>query len=441
MEGATTADEERKDQKDQIKQKTTTKPNSATWTKMDKLLLTFMTLIHLGDGMEVYLPGVIGQHVSCDIELSSFKEGFLDCIQYFTLAIATVISGMLADRVGCRVLTLLSLYMSALSTIMSAVVGTFSALFLSRALIGFSVGLNWSVHCVLVARLISSKDVLGEMIVITGLMDTMGGVWAGLLGYLLLDTLGWRVFIVLTSLPLFLPAIIILHFVIQDEPAECYKKLVVENREENKEEVREEDEEVTNFVARIIKLSLFGTIFTFQGWGTILLVPTMIQLLKIKDVGTNTDCTLTSTKGAELLLLALVTFAAIPGRLFIHFTKKRISFRKTQTVAALLTLVSFMVMLLEDSFTSVIVTNLTVKLLYGTSTFASALIKYDEGYFGKRRYALGCSICRAMCPLGGAAGIATLVFTSVTVVQVVGLVLSVLQVGVVLSMVETDKRM
>ncbi|KAL5272820.1 hypothetical protein ACHWQZ_G000852 [Mnemiopsis leidyi] len=425
-----TADE---DHTNQIEQEMVTKTYSATWTKMDKLLLIFMVLMHLGDGIEVYLPGVIGQQVSCDIELSSFKEGLLDCIQYFTLAIATVISGMLADKVGCRVLTLLSLYMSILSTIMSAVVGTFPALLLSRSLIGFSLGLNWSVHSVLVSRLISSKEVLGEMIVITGIMDAVGGVWAGVLGYFLLDTTGWRVFIVLTSLPVFIPALIMLHCVIQEEPAECYKKLVVDRKEEE-----EEEEKVTNFATRTFKLGLFCTIFTFQGWGTILLVPTMIQLLKIKNIGTNTDCTLTSTQGAELLLLALVTSAAIPGRPFIHFTRKWFSFRQTQTVSALLNLVSFMVMLLQDSFTGVIVTNFTVKLLYGSSSFASSIIKYDEGYFGKRRYALGCSVSRAMCHLGGAAGIATLVFTSVTVVQVVCLVLSVLQIGVVLSMVETD---
>ena len=422
-----------KDQAEQIEQESVNDSKSVTWTRLDKILLLFMMLIHLGDGMEVYLPGVIGQQVSCDIELSPLREGFLDCIQYFGLAVATAISGMLANRFGCRFLTLLSLYLSIMSTILSAVVANFTALLLSRALIGLCVGLNWSVHCVLAVRLISSKDALGVMVVITGIMDTVGGIWAGVLGYLLLNRFGWRVFIVLTSLPLFIPAIFILHFIIREEPSIDYKKVSIEEEEEE-----DEEEEVPNFVARTFKLGLFGTIFTFQGWGTILLVPTMIKLLKIKDIGNNTDCTLTATQGAELLFLALVTSAAIPGRLFVHFTKNKLSFRKTQTVVAALSLASFVIMTLEDNFTGVIVTNLSIKLLFGCSAFGSSLIKYKENYFGKRRYALGVGITRAMCPLGGVLGIATLAFASVAVVQTIGMVLCLFQIGLVLSMVEAD---
>jgi len=45
-----------------------------------------------------FYPGVITQQVSCEIELSAWKGATLDCIQYFTLAVAVVISGILADR-------------------------------------------------------------------------------------------------------------------------------------------------------------------------------------------------------------------------------------------------------------------------------------------------------------------------------------------------------
>ena len=44
------------------------------------------------------ISGVITQQVSCDIELSPLLEGILECIQYFTLAVATVISGILAEK-------------------------------------------------------------------------------------------------------------------------------------------------------------------------------------------------------------------------------------------------------------------------------------------------------------------------------------------------------
>ena len=34
-----------------------TENESKSWTKMDLLLLVFGSLIHLGDGVEIYLPG------------------------------------------------------------------------------------------------------------------------------------------------------------------------------------------------------------------------------------------------------------------------------------------------------------------------------------------------------------------------------------------------
>ena len=38
------------------------------------------------------------QQVSCEIKLSHWKEGLLDCIQYFTLALATLLSGLVGKR-------------------------------------------------------------------------------------------------------------------------------------------------------------------------------------------------------------------------------------------------------------------------------------------------------------------------------------------------------
>ena len=46
----------------------------------------------------LFHPGVITQQVSCEIELSPWKEAILDCIQYFTMAVAVAISGLLAHR-------------------------------------------------------------------------------------------------------------------------------------------------------------------------------------------------------------------------------------------------------------------------------------------------------------------------------------------------------
>ena len=70
----------------------------SSWQKLDKLLLVFGILINFGDGVEVYLPGVVTQQISCLMNLPSVWESTLECIQYFTMAVAMMISGILADR-------------------------------------------------------------------------------------------------------------------------------------------------------------------------------------------------------------------------------------------------------------------------------------------------------------------------------------------------------
>ena len=98
------------------------------------------------------------------------------------------------------------------------------------------------------------------------------------------------------------------------------------------EPTRTLDETVTvpNFVARTIKLGLFGAVGLFQGWLIILLVPALIQMLQLKYADPNSNCFVTVIQGVELLLVGLVTFAAIPGKLFMHFIRKRISFRASR---------------------------------------------------------------------------------------------------------------
>ena len=326
-----------------------------------------------------------------------------------------------------------SLYLSSISTVVCAIVANYTTLLLSRALIGFSVGLNFSVHSVLIAERISSKKILGVIVMILYITYTAGGVWSAILGYLLLDVVGWRIFILLTSLPFFIPPILMLHFSSALTSGPKTGQIVNEQNQKEEEMVI-----VPNFVARITKLGLFGFVVIFQGWLTILLVPTLIQAFKIKEAEPNSDCSVTVTQGKELLLLALVTFAAILGRLFMHFTRNKFSFRKFQVIVALLNVASFGGMLAQDHLAVVVTTNFIVKFLYGVTGMANGYILFDIDYFGAERFALGSSISLAMNLVGGVVGTTMVAFAPLLSVIITALVLSALQILVVLSMTEVQ---
>ena len=284
----------------------------------------------------------------------------------------------------------------------------------------------------MIAELISTKKILDVIVTIPCIMYSFGGVWSATLGYLLLDVIGWRMFILLTSLPFFIPPIYMLHFCKEGKSAPTTGE--IKNKQD--QTVKRETTTVPNFVARTKKLGLFSFVIMFQGWITILLVPRLIQVFKIKEAEPNSDCSVTVTQGKELLLLTLVNFAAVLGRLFIHFTRKKFSFRKSQVIVALLNVASFGGMLAQDHLAVIVTTNFVVKFLFGISAMSMSYILYDVDYFGAERFALGSSVALAVGLVGGAVGPAMVAFVPLLPVIITALVLSTLQIMVVLSMTE-----
>ncbi|XP_063680137.1 synaptic vesicle 2-related protein-like [Bolinopsis microptera] len=401
------------------------------WTRMDKLLAVFGALINFGHGVETYLPGVITQQISCVTELSEWQEGTLDCILYITLAVALVVSGPLSDWFGRRELLLFSLYLSVLSAVICAIVADYYLLLLSRALIGICIGLSFSTCLVMIAELASEKAIQHDILMIASIMYAIGGVWSAGLGYLLLDLVGWRIFILLTSIPLFIPPIFMLHFIFVGTAGQ-------QMQDEQNQDIPKGTMNVSNFVARTVKLGLFDGMTTFQGWLTILLVPTMIQMLKIKKAEPNSDCSVTVTKGPELLLLGIVTLASAFGMLFRHLIRNMLSFRKSQVIAALLNVVAFTAMLEvgKESLVVIVLSNFVVKFLYGFSMMAHTYILADIDYFGTGNFALGSGISSAMGTAGGVFGTAMVAFTPMSYVIITALVISALNIPLVLSMSE-----
>ena len=401
------------------------------WTQMDKFLAVFGVLMTLGQGVEINLPGVINQQISCDLELSSWQEGILDCILYLTLAVALVISGPLSDWFGRRELILFSLYISIPSTVVCAIVAQYYTLILSRALIGICLGLNISTGYVMITEVASNKAVLQKIVVIAATMFPIGGVWAAGLGYLLLDLLGWRIFILVTSLPLFVPPIFMLHF--------CFKGTAGKQLQDEQNQITPKGTlTVPNFVARVIKLGLFDALNLFQGWLLILLVPALIQSLKTKEAEPNSDCSVTVTQGADFLLLGTVTSASLLGKVFMHFIRERIRFRKLQVIVASLTVLAFTGMIAKENLAVVFVTNFIVKFLNGIDSMAFEFIICDIEYLGTERFAVGSGVVNAISMAGGWLGTVMIAFIPISYVLVTSIVLSALKILLVLSMTEVQ---
>ena len=244
--------------------------------------------------------------------------------------------------------------------------------------------------------------------------------------------MGWRTFILVTSLPLFIPPIVMLHCYFHEETAP--------GKEEEKEEIIQKEKQATvpNFAARLTKLATFRGIVDFQGWMTILLVPTLIQLLKIKEAKPDTDCSVTVTQGKELLLLGLVTFAAVLGRILLHLARKTLSFRKRQTIVVVINVACFVVMVSQENLAVAVTTNFIVKFMYGAASMDSCYIAYEESYYGVENFTFGCVIQEGVAVLGGVVGLVLVAYAPSSYVMISAAVVAAVQIPVLFVWTEVQ---
>ena len=315
-----------------------------------------------------------------------------------------------------------------MSTIVCAIVADFNTLLLSRILLGFCLGLRLTTLYVWVAEMISSQQILAKILMIGSIVYYVGGMWSSVLGYLLLELIGWRMFLLCSSLPILIPPIFMLHCCFTEKEGPQIK------HSDEKETVT-----VPNFVGRTTKLGLLIACSTFNGWLTYLLVPALIEMLNIKEIGSSSDCSMTMTQGPELLLLGLVTFAAIPATLLTHCIKGKIGFRKLQGIIALVYIGNFALMLTHESLVVAILTNFIAKFLYGITSLNICYILFDVNYFGTKDFALGCTTSSSLGLIGGMTGSAMVAFAPTPSVIITALVLSAAQIMVLSIMTEVQE--
>ena len=339
-------------------------------------------------------------------------------------------------RLGRRETSLLSLYGGIVSTILCSVVGNYLTLLLSRVLIGFTVGLHLSVCFVLLAEQASSKKVLDILLLVGCLGYSLGSIWVPVLGYCILDLLGWRTFLLIASLPLMIPPILILHLSITST-----SKLELSNQAEQSENEETEVLEVPNFKMRLFKVCLFTSINTYNGWGTILLLPALIRRFNIKkDEGGGSNCE-SMTQGTEFLLLAFVFGAAALGRIACPFIRKKIRFRILYSLIAVLILICYMMLLLiQEDLVVIVVMSFVGKFGNGMMSMEKTYMSYDVQYFGTKGLAIGAGIIKGASLMSVVAGTTLVSFASPQIAIIFGLVLSIVQIIVVNSMGERDQE-
>ena len=372
--------------------------STAKWTKKDILLITVGSFIKFGDAAEIYLPGVMTQMISCELGLSSTQEGILGMILFLFLAVSCLISVPLVNLMGERRTILLSMYLSILCSCFCAGVPTFYNLVIARALIGLCVGLNSSTIGVFIRNRVSSEDNITPSMFIHGSVTfPLGAAYVSIIGYFLLDLLGWRFFLLVVSLPLFIPPIVMLHFSFQDDTS-TERTYVEFNEGQNYREVH-------NFKVRAIKLCIFQGFSKLAGYGSILLLPALIRRYKILDSLQSDEKCLQVVRGPDFLILAAVTGgAAFLGRPLCYYLRKTCKFTWLQSFGAVSMGLCYGLILANPGKVAESVLLWVAMLGFSMQETEAWLLMLEPQYFGGR-VTLGVAVVIASGYVGGAIGV------------------------------------
>ena len=415
-----------------------------TTSRKDYFLLILVTLIKLGDSVEVYLPGVITQKASCELEVSDSQEGLLAVIFYLFYAAAILVSCPISSRLGERLTMILSLYLSIVFAILCAIVPNYYTLLLSRALTGICVGLNASVCGIFFAKFASSKQMLTEgSFLFEALSFPVGGTWVSILGWLFLDLVGWRVFVLLTSIPLFVPPIIMLHFFFREpQKLEHNESQSIEDTHPDESSTLLDSKEVPNFTARVSRSSMFMFCNLCVGYSTIILAPSLIRIYKTgrgapDDVNDTMVKCFEVVQGKDFLILSVVTgISNFIGRILGISLWGRVKFLFLQSTATVIVALSFGILLLEPSIIVSMVFLGISQFFYSIQGVEAAALRFDYDYYGTMKFELGTCVADAVGMIGAVVGTSLSAFLDPYIALIVLLVVACCEIVLICFMRE-----
>ena len=269
-------------------------------TKLEYLALLSVTMAKLGDSVEFVLPAVITQPVSCELGLTKRQEQILALVLYLSLAVFSIVTIPFLRKFPRKPVILFSLYMSIIASVLCAVMPDYVSLIVSRVILGATIAVSMTPLSVYLSEIAPTKSFYAMSTVVSAMGWSSGGGWCGILGYLFLERVGWRWFVLLTSVPLFIFPIIMFQFILPET-----KKDKIEDKECNT--VPEDRNIVTTeksaMIMRILKIQLVAVCNLLVYFGGMLLLPAVIKEDNIRN---DRDIPCKSIHGAQFLTVSLL---------------------------------------------------------------------------------------------------------------------------------------
>ena len=328
------------------------------------------------------------------------QENILAISLYISLAVTILCSIFITNSLGPRKTVLLAMYMSIVFTVLCAAVPNYWTLLLSRIMIGVGIGLNLSPSGLFFTNGASCRKVYLQGTFIWVLFWESSGAWIGALGYFVLKYFSWREFLLLTSVPVFIPPILLLHFVLTEDavPREETQPIL-----ENCETVQTSGKFPT---LRLAKASLCYFLQEAQLYGLIILLPGLLRSINMLHGSSNdNDPCSAVVQGSDFIFLAIINSGMILGIILGGMLQNRFSPILVYPPVAALTTVCFVVLYFyQKTYWLVVAIGFMSYMFLKIQNIRLNMVQYDADYFGRENITVCSGIMYGVATLGSVFG-------------------------------------
>lgn len=183
----------------------------------------------LFDAMDVGLLSFVIAALAKEWQLNSSQMGLIGSISSVGMAIGAVVFGILADKIGRKNSLLCSLLLFSIGNGISAFSTSLSLFLVLRLLVGAGLGGELPVASTLISEN-TPAETRGRSVVLLESFWAAGWLVASLLAYFVIPTWGWRVVLLITSLPAVYTLILRKHIKQEHEPQLINRKIPLGQR-------------------------------------------------------------------------------------------------------------------------------------------------------------------------------------------------------------------
>lgn len=154
----------------------------------------------MADAMEMMLLSLLSPAIACEWGVTPFQQALVTTCVFSGMMLSSTFWGKMCDRFGRRIGLIASTLVASVMGVASAFSPHFYVLLFFRGLTGFGIG-GVPQSVTLYAEFLPTQQ-RAKCVVLIESFWAIGAVFEALLAYLVMATWGWRVLVLLSSLPL-----------------------------------------------------------------------------------------------------------------------------------------------------------------------------------------------------------------------------------------------